>query len=74
MDKQLQTAKIKGERERVRTLAYMLGENIDTYTTSGCGTAGCGFPKNSNASKTAILNQITTLRNELLVLAEAIKA
>lgn len=67
-------SKVRAESCKVGMLADMLGENIGNYIAAGCACAGCGFPKNSNASKTAILNQITTLRNELLVLAEAIKA
>jgi len=63
---------IRAENARVGMLADMLGENINIYLT-GNGWAGGEYAKNHNASQTAILNQITTLRNELLVLAETIK-
>lgn len=66
-------SKVRAESCKVGILADMLGENIRIYTESGCGNAGYAFPKNSNASKTALLNQITTLRNELLVLADKLK-
>lgn len=66
-------SKIRAESCKVGMLTDMLGENIKTYCNSEYGLAGCEYPKNHNASKTAILKQITTLRNELLVLAEEIK-
>ena len=63
---------IREESQKVGILADMLGKNIKTYCEKG-GAAGWNYPKNHNQSQTAILNQITTLRNELLVLAETIK-
>ena len=73
MDDKKKMQDIHVESCKVGMLADMLGENVNIYVTAGGGCAGCGFPKNSNASKTALLNQITTLRNELLVLADKIK-
>lgn len=68
---------INAQMRRVDMLCDMLGENVQVLCkhngTAFLGGAGYGYPKNHNASKTAILNQITTLRNELLVLAEKIK-
>lgn len=58
---------IFSEMCRVDMLCDMLSENVKEYVNK-CGAAG----KNRNASKASILNQITTLRNELLVLEEKI--
>lgn len=67
-------SKIRAESLKVGIMADMLCKKIEIYTEkAGYSVAGYDIPKNSNASKTAILNQITTLRNELLVLAETIK-
>lgn len=63
---------LQAENTRVRVLGAMLDENVDMYCSFD-GAAGAEYPKNHNASKAAILNQITTLRNELLVLAEKVK-
>ena len=59
------------ELDRVSELFYMMRENVAQREMNE-GDAGCGYPKNHNASKTAILNQITTLRNELLVLKDLV--
>lgn len=64
---------IDNERKRVETLFNMLNDSVSKCIDCN-GLAGITYEKNHNASKTAILNQITTLRNELLVLAETIKA
>lgn len=64
--------KIGKESQRVDALHSMLQDSIITYVAYD-GRAGLDYDKNHNASKTAILNQITTLRNELLVLADCIK-
>ena len=71
--RETQASKLRAESCKVGMLADMLGDNLKTYI-AGSGRAGEDYDKNHNASKTAILNQITTLRNELLVLAETIKA
>lgn len=63
---------IQQEEVRVKMLSDMLHTNIDIFCSFE-GQAGVYYAKNRNASKTAILNQITTLRNELLVLAECFK-
>ena len=63
---------IRHELARVEMLSDMLFTNVTTYHKCN-GMAGIEYDKNHNASKTALLNQITTLRNELLVLADAIK-
>lgn len=63
---------IEAECDRVETLANMLCKNVKTYC-GGNGMAGAEYDKNRNASKAALLNQITTLRNELLVLADSIR-
>lgn len=63
---------LTNEIEKVNILFEMLKENLDFYADNG-GLAGRDYAKNHNASKAAILNQITTLRNELLVLKEQIK-
>lgn len=70
MDKKM--AAIKSEVDKVNTLCCMLHDNVKTYVEGG-GIAGLTYPQNHNASKSAILNQITILRNELLVLAETIR-
>ena len=74
MDIENKMSNIHAELNRTDELYAMLHENVSEYYTSD-GFAGYGysFPKNRNASKTAILNQITTLRNELLVLADTIR-
>ena len=64
---------IHAELDRVDTLGIMLHDNVTKYYEND-GRAGGDYEKNHNASKTALLNQITTLRNELLVLAETIRA
>lgn len=64
---------IKAEMRRVETLSDMLTEKVNEFCFYSGNAAGYDFSKNSNKSKTAILNQITTLRNELLVLAEKVK-
>lgn len=69
----MQMGFISGELERTKELYTMLNDNVSTYCQY-YGRAGGEYPKNHNASKTAILNQITTLRNELLVLADIIRA
>ena len=66
-------SEIRHKIYNVGMLSDMLADNIKVYTDSDYGGAGSEYPKNSNASKTALLNQITTLRNELLGLAELIK-
>lgn len=57
---------------RIGALMEMLVENSTTYQIAkgdSCWVcAGTTFPKNSNISKTALKNQIVTLRNELLLL------
>lgn len=63
---------IEAECKRVEMLADMLCKNVNMYC-GGNGMAGLEYDKNRNASKAALLNQITTLRNELLVLAETIR-
>ena len=65
--------RISQECERVEMLANMLLSNAETFCKHE-GRAGIEYDKNHNASKAALLNQITTLRNELLVLKEEIKA
>jgi hypothetical protein len=65
--------KVSKECEKVEMLANMLLSNAATFC-KGNGRAGAEYDKNHNASKAALLNQITTLRNELLVLKEDIKA
>ena len=68
---------IKAQMRRVEMLCAMLDENVkvlcENNGTAFLSGAGYAYPKNHNASKTAIINQITTLRNELLVLKEIIK-
>ena len=68
---------INAQMCRVDMLCDMLGEKVKVLCkydgTAFLHGAGYNYPKNHNASKTAILNQITTLRNELLVLAEKVK-
>lgn len=63
---------IRQEEARVKMLSDMLHTNIDIFCSFE-GRAGDYYAKNHNASRTAILNQITTLRNELLVLAGCFK-
>lgn len=58
---------------KVNVLSEMLKDNVEVYCNNE-GAAGYEYGRNTNASKTALLNQITTLRNELLVLAEEIKS
>jgi hypothetical protein len=59
--------------DRVKSMSEMLLENATTYSIAKGNDkwsviAGTLFPKNSNISKTALKNQIVTLRNELLLL------
>ncbi|PNX51336.1 MAG: hypothetical protein BV456_03550 [Thermoplasmata archaeon M8B2D] len=59
--------------ERIKFMSEMLIENSSTYTIAKGNDnwsviAGLSFPKNSNISKSALKRQITTLRNELLLL------
>ena len=63
---------IQAECERVEMLTDMLCKNVKTYCEND-GCAGYDYPKNHNSSHTALLNQIVTLRNELLVLADSLK-
>ena len=70
--KEAKKAKVRAKICNVGMLADMLADNIKIYC-DGDGAAGFEYPRNINASQTAILNQITTLRNELLVLADTIK-
>ena len=63
---------VEKESKRIKELQDMLAEKLDIFV---CNEGACGFEydRNINASRTAILNQITTLRNELLELARCFK-
>ena len=65
------------QRLRVKVLSELLIDNTTEYITalsnSDYPTPGCSFDKHSNASKTALKAQITTLRNELLKLSKELE-
>ena len=63
---------IKAESKRVYTFEIMLYQKIGEFCEND-GMAGLQYSKNHNSSKTAILDLIKTVRNELLVLSEEIK-
>ena len=63
---------LKEQLDRTETLFCLLKENAVFYYENN-GRAGSEYAKNHNASKTAILNQIKMIRNELLILREIIE-
>ena len=63
---------IKAESKRVYTFEIALYQKIGEFCENN-GLAGANYRRNHNSSKTAILDLIKTVRNELLVLSEEIK-
>ena len=67
MNKNFLEKQLINEIIRIETLSKMLVDNATNFDSDSL------YQKKDNTTKTSILNQITILRNELLVLSKQIK-